>query len=68
MLVAFASPGTRAWLELWGGEVANLAVFAIAFGSVLLRMPFTLQYAREDVAEEYWPEPEIPRLNYLTTW
>jgi len=68
VLVAFASPGTRAWLELWGGEVANLAVFGIAFGSVLLRMPFTLQYAREDVAEEYWHEPEFLRINYLLTW
>ncbi len=68
VLVAFASPGTRSWLELWGGEVANVAVFAIAFGSVLLRMPFTLQYAREDVAEELWHEPEFLRVNYLITW
>ena len=68
VLVAFASPGTRTWLELWGGEVANVAVFAIAFGSVLLRMPFTLQYAREDVPEEYWHEPEFLRVNYLITW
>jgi hypothetical protein len=68
VLVAFASPGTRNWLELWGGEVANVAVFAIAFGSVVLRMPFTLQYAREDVAEELWHEPEFLRINYLITW
>ncbi len=68
VIVAFASPGTRTWLELWGGEVANVAVFAIAFGSVVLRMPFTLQYAREDVPAEYWHEPEFLRVNYLITW
>ena len=43
-------------------------MFAIAFGSVILRMPFTLQYAREDVPEEYWHEPEFLRVNYLITW
>lgn len=68
VLVAFASPGTRTWLELWGGEVANVAVLAIAFGSVVLRMPFTIQYAREDVPQEYWHEPEFLRVNYLITW
>ncbi len=68
VVVAFASPGTHHWLELWGGEVANVAVFAIAFGSVLARQPFTLQYAREQVAKEYWHEPEFLRVNYLITW
>ena len=68
IVVALASPGTHRWLELWGGEVANVAVFVIAFGSVLARQPFTLQYAREQVAKEYWHEPEFLRVNYLITW
>ena len=68
VIVAFASTGTRTWLELWGGEVANAALFVIVFGSILIRQPFTLQYAREDTPEEYWHSPEFLRVNYQITW
>jgi hypothetical protein len=68
VVVAFADAGTRSWLELWGGEVANAALLAIALGSVLIRRPFTLQYAREDTPKEYWDRPEFLRVNYQITW
>jgi hypothetical protein len=68
IVVAFASTGTRSWLELWGGEVANIALLVIALGSVALRKPFTLQYAREDTPEEFWHTPEFLRVNYLISW
>jgi hypothetical protein len=68
IIVAFVDPGTHRWLELYGGEVANVAVFAIAFGSILVRQPFTLQYAREQEPREVWHEPEFLRVNYLITW
>ncbi len=68
VLVAFASSGTRAWLELWSGEVANVALVVIALGSILVRSPFTLQYAREDTPKEYWQTPEFLRVNYLISW
>lgn len=68
VLVAFASAGTLSWLELWGGEVANIALVVIALGSILVRQPFTLQYAREDVPEEVQSTPEFMRVNYLISW
>jgi hypothetical protein len=68
VVVAFASAGTRAWLELWGGEVANIALVVIALGSILIRKPFTLQYAREDAPEEIWDTPGFLRVNYLISW
>ena len=68
VIVAFASDGTRTWLELWGGEVANIALFVIVTGSLLIRQPFTLQYAREDTPKEYWHAPEFLRVNYQITW
>ncbi len=68
VVIAFASAGTRTWLELWGGEVANAALLAIALGSVLIRKPFTLQYAREDTPKEFWHTPEFLHVNYLISW
>lgn len=63
----FASPGTHRWLENYSGEVANIALMAIALGSMACRLPFTLQYAREQVPREFWGEPRFLRTNYYIT-
>jgi hypothetical protein len=68
VVIAFASTGTRTWLELWGGEVANVALFVIVLGSILVRQPFTLQYAKEDAPPEMWTEPHFIRANYVISW
>jgi hypothetical protein len=68
VVVAFASDGTRTWLELWGGETANIALLVIVAGSLLIRQPFTLQYARESTPQEYWHTPEFLKVNYQITW
>ncbi|MER5424975.1 hypothetical protein [Streptosporangium roseum] len=62
-----ASAGTRRWLETYAGEVSNIALVLIAFGSMALRMPFTLQYARERVDRAYWHSPDFLRTNYVIT-
>ncbi|MEV4946748.1 hypothetical protein [Streptomyces sp. NPDC053755] len=64
---AFASDGTLRWLETYAGEVSNIALVVIAFGSMAVRMPFTLQYAREQVDPAYWRTPVFLRTNYLIT-
>ncbi|MFJ3926617.1 hypothetical protein [Streptomyces sp. NPDC090022] len=64
---AFASDGTRRWLETYAGEVSNIALFLIAFGSMAVRMPFTLQYAREQVDRAHWDSPAFLRTNYVIT-
>jgi hypothetical protein len=43
----------------------DLGLFAIVAGSLLAGRPFTLQYARETVPEEYWDHPRFRRINYL---
>lgn len=68
VVVALASESTRDWLELWGGETANIALLVIVLGSVLIRKPFTLAYAKEDTPEEYWETPGFLRANYLIAW
>jgi hypothetical protein len=68
VIIAYASQGTITWLELWGGEVANIALLVIVAGSLLIRQPFTLQYARESTPREYWHSPEFLKVNYQITW
>ena len=62
-----ASANTIRWFELWGGELTNIALVVFAFGSILLRNPFTLQYAKESTPEEYWATPLFLHINYVIT-
>ncbi|MFF4371095.1 hypothetical protein [Streptomyces sp. NPDC001594] len=64
---ALAGDGTLRWLETYAGEVSNLALTAIAFGSMAVRMPFTLQYARERTDPSLWHAPAFLRTNYVIT-
>ncbi|MDO8211641.1 hypothetical protein [Conexibacter sp. CPCC 206217] len=68
IFVAVASDDTHAWLERWSGEVANIALVVIAVGSILVRQPFTLAYAKESAPRELWKNPVFLRTNYLITW
>ncbi|MEU8778318.1 hypothetical protein [Streptomyces sp. NPDC048606] len=62
-----ASAGTLRWLETYAGEVANITLTLIAFGSIAVGMPFTLQYAREQVDPSLWHEPGFLRANRVIT-
>jgi hypothetical protein len=45
----------------------DVGVFAISFGSVLLRYPFTTQYALESLPAEMAAMPGFMRANYIIT-
>lgn len=65
VVVALASDSTHHWLELWGGEVANIVLAVFVVGSILVGHPFTLAYAKEDAPEEEWSDPHFIRANYI---
>jgi hypothetical protein len=56
----------------WSNPTVRLAVdggvLVIALASILLRFPFTLQYAREVVDAETRKLPGFLRANYVITW
>jgi hypothetical protein len=72
--VLFAAIGT--YLVLSDGSMGghgirlavDLGVLAIALGSIALRLPFTLQYAREVVEPEIVAQPAFMTTNYILTW
>jgi hypothetical protein len=49
---------------VWIRLAVNSGLAAIALGSILLRRPFTLQYAREQVAPEVSAHPLFIAVNY----
>lgn len=62
-----ATPDTTDWLETWFGEIANVVLVAFVAISLLIRKPFTLQYAKEETPEEYWDSPTFLKVNYTIT-
>jgi hypothetical protein len=47
--------------------IIDVGLLLIALASMIMRNPFTLQYAREQVAQEFWGDPRFVRANYVVT-
>jgi hypothetical protein len=52
-VVAFAMPGSDAFLAGYGRALAALVLAVVIFATLPV-MPFTEQYARESVPEQFW--------------
>jgi hypothetical protein len=52
------------WSMLGVRLCTDLGLFAIVAVSIIVRQPFTLQYAKEEVSKELWTHPEFLRTNY----
>jgi len=63
----FADDAVRDWLRVWADELSNIALVVIAVGSIAIRRPFTLPYARDRVPREVWDTPRFIRTNYVVT-
>ncbi len=47
--------------------LVDAGLLAVVLVSIAIRKPFTLQYAREQVAPDLWDRPEFVRTNYIIT-
>jgi hypothetical protein len=59
-----ASDGTIRWLELWAGELTNVALALFACATLIARKPFTVAYAKERAPQEYWDSALFLHINY----
>ena len=48
--------------------LVNITLTAIAWGSLLVGTPLTIQYAREQIAPEFWHSPLFMRINQRRYW
>jgi hypothetical protein len=59
-----ATTGMIRWLELWAGELTNLALALFACATLIARRPFTVAYAKERAPQEYWDSALFLHINY----
>lgn len=55
------------WIARHAGFLSNGALALIAWISILIRKPFTIQYAKETVPSDKWQHPLFIKINYLLT-
>jgi hypothetical protein len=64
LYVALVEPMSNSAVKL----AVDIGIFLISLTSILIRRPFTLQYAREAVDTETAQLPGFIRANYIITW
>jgi hypothetical protein len=63
-LVIYTVVTRTTWSMVGVRLCTDAGLLAIVLVSILVRQPFTLQYAKESVPEAYWSRPEFVRTNY----
>jgi hypothetical protein len=66
-LALYAVFGRPSWSVIGVRLCVDIGLLAIVLVSMAVGRPFTLQYAREQVAPEFWDSPEFIRTNYVIT-
>ena len=66
-LASYAVVAKPTWSVIQVRLCVDAGLFLIVLISMLIGRPFTLQYAREQVAPEFWASPEFVRTNYVIT-
>lgn len=62
-----ASSATKAWLELWSGDITNALLALYATVTLVLRRPYTMAYARHKVPRERWGSSLFVQVNMVVT-
>jgi len=55
------------WVRLHSWILSNSALAFIAWFSILIKRPFTLQYAKNSTSSDKWNHPIFWRINYIIT-
>lgn len=66
-LALYAVLGTPAWSVIGVRLCVDSGLLLIVLASLATGRPFSLQYAREQVAPEFWNSPAFIRTNYVIT-
>ena len=53
------------WTILEARLAVDAGLLGLVLGSLIARRPFTLQFAREEVPQEYWANPQFIATNYM---
>ena len=67
ILALYAVLASPTWSLIGVRLRVDVGLLLIVLASIALRRPFTLQYAREQVAPELWGKPLFIRTNYIIT-
>ncbi len=53
--------------KLYQWIIMNVSFAAVSWGSIIFRVPFSIQYAKERVPQDKWNTPLFIKVNYIIT-
>ena len=68
LLIAYTRLAEPAWTVATVRLAVDLGLLAIVLVSLAIRIPFTLQYARETVPQQFWEMPAFMAANRAISW
>ena len=66
-LAVFTLLSGATWSVIGVRLCVDAGLLLVVLASMALGRPFTLQYARDQIAPEFWNQPEFIRTNYVIT-
>ncbi len=66
-LALYSRLGSPSWSVIAVRLRVDAGLLIVVLISLAIRQPFTLQYAREQVPQEFWRTPQFVRTNYIIT-
>lgn len=66
-LAVYAAINHPTWSIIFVRLLLDAGLLLVVLASLALRQPFTLQYAKEQIAPEFWTNPGFIRTNYIIT-
>jgi hypothetical protein len=60
-----ATEGMITFLELWAGDLTNVVLALFVIGTIVIRRPFTIAYAKKQAPEQYWDTALFKHINYM---
>ena len=64
----FSFTSTSQFIDNFASPLSNAFLFIIALTSIIIKKPFTIQYAREQVDSEFWDSPIFYSINLAISW
>jgi hypothetical protein len=64
----FLAKPSHDWSKNWASVIINSALLVLVLFSILIKRPFTLQFAMEKVPEKFWKTEAFFSINNVISW
>lgn len=68
MIYEFVAEPSRDWSRNWTSVIIQGSLLVVVLFTILIKKPFTLQFAMEKVPEQFWESETFFTVSYIISW